>query len=177
MSELRPKGLPLTLMDGVERHVLFTLSVVDDVQSHFDKPISKIIAQLADEKTVYQTLSYLTLALVNDELLRNGEKKMLTEQDIKWNIEIRMAKRIITVILKAYGYSMPEPDEDDEPDDLENQDQLNIARLLYIGSNKLGYTEDEIFAMTPRKFFKIYDEYLEMNGIKKETQAAIDMLP
>lgn len=32
--------------------------------------------------------------------------------------------------------------------------------------------------MTPRKFFKIYDEYLELNGVKKKRRVcSIDDLP
>ena len=53
---------------------------------------------------------------------------------------------------------------------------MNIARLLYIGTKKLGYTEKEVFEMTPRKFFRIYDEYLILNGAKKEP-TGIDDLP
>lgn len=53
---------------------------------------------------------------------------------------------------------------------------MNVARLLYIGATKLGYTEGELFRMTPRKFFRIYDEFLEMNGLKKKT-FGIDDLP
>lgn len=30
--------------------------------------------------------------------------------------------------------------------------------------------------MTPRKFFRIYDEFLELNGLKK-TEYAMDSLP
>lgn len=55
---------------------------------------------------------------------------------------------------------------------------MNLARLIYIGTKKLGYTEAEVFAMTPRKFFKIYEEYLILNGIKKEKQTpSIDNMP
>lgn len=54
---------------------------------------------------------------------------------------------------------------------------MNIVRLLYIGTKKLGYSENEVFAMTPRKFFRLYDEYLIMNGLKKENQNEIDILP
>lgn len=53
---------------------------------------------------------------------------------------------------------------------------MNVARLIYIGSMKLGYTETEIFRMTPRKFFLIYNEFLEMKGIKREI-CGIDDLP
>ena len=40
----------------------------------------------------------------------------------------------------------------------------------------MGYSERETFAMTPRKFFLIYNEYLIMTGRKKEAQT-IDDLP
>ena len=66
---------------------------------------------------------------------------------------------------------------DEEEDDMEDPEQLNIARMIYIGTSKLGYTEAEILDMTPRKFHKIYDEYLEMNGAKTENTGGIDSLP
>lgn len=46
---------------------------------------------------------------------------------------------------------------------------MNIARLLYIGTTKLGYTEAEVFRMTPKKFFLIFDEYQDVNGFKKSS--------
>ena len=51
--------------------------------------------------------------------------------------------------------------------------------MIYIGSVKLGYPEEDIFSMTPRKFFMIYNEFLEMNGIKKKKKrvCSIDDLP
>ena len=78
--------------------------------------------------------------------------------------------------LQPRGISMPELS-DEEEDDLEDPEQLNIARMIYIGTSKLGYTEAEILDMTPRKFHKIYDEYLEMNGVKTENTGGIDSLP
>ena len=45
---------------------------------------------------------------------------------------------------------------------------MNIARLLYIGSKILNYTEEEIFQMTLRKFYLIYNEHLIVNRIKKK---------
>lgn len=41
---------------------------------------------------------------------------------------------------------------------------------------RLGYSEAEIMNMTPRKFFRLFDEYQEMNGLKKQVQG-IDDLP
>lgn len=42
--------------------------------------------------------------------------------------------------------------------------------------NKLGFDEQTVMEMTPRKFFRIFDEYQFMNGIKKPEQG-IDDLP
>ena len=53
---------------------------------------------------------------------------------------------------------------------------MNIARLLNIGITKLGYSESEVLQMTPRKFFLLYDEYLEMSGYRKK-KLSIDDLP
>ena len=52
--------------------------------------------------------------------------------------------------------------------------------MIYIGCAKLGHTEAEVLIMTPRKFFKIFDEFLELNGIKKRQEkriCTIDDLP
>lgn len=55
---------------------------------------------------------------------------------------------------------------------------MNIARLLYIGSKMIGFTEEQVLGMTPRKFFMLYDEHLYMSGIKKKDEASlIEMLP
>ena len=58
----------------------------------------------------------------------------------------------------------------------EEPEQLNIARLLNIGITKLGYSENEVLQMTPRKFFLLYDEYLRINGLNKKI-LSIDELP
>ena len=42
---------------------------------------------------------------------------------------------------------------------------------------RLGYTEKEIFDMTPKKFFLLYDEYREMNGLASPVQGGIDAMP
>ena len=47
---------------------------------------------------------------------------------------------------------------------------MNVARLLYIGGKVLGYTEREVFSMTLRKFYLIYNEYLDYNGLKKKNE-------
>lgn len=41
---------------------------------------------------------------------------------------------------------------------------------------QLMYREEEVLRMTPRKFFRLYDEYLETRGLKKK-ECGIDDLP
>lgn len=41
---------------------------------------------------------------------------------------------------------------------------------------RLGYTEEEVLNMTPRKFFKLFEEYQYMNGLKKEP-IGIEQMP
>jgi hypothetical protein len=44
--------------------------------------------------------------------------------------------------------------------------------------NRLGYSEKEMFRMTPRKFYLLFREYLELNGYrKKKTEYSFDSLP
>ena len=45
---------------------------------------------------------------------------------------------------------------------------MNVPRLIHIGMKKLGYSENEILYMTPRKFFMVYDEFLVLNGLQEE---------
>ncbi len=53
---------------------------------------------------------------------------------------------------------------------------MNVARMLYIGCKTLNFSENEVFMMTIRKFFLIYNEYLELNGLKKR-EMTIDEMP
>ena len=40
----------------------------------------------------------------------------------------------------------------------------------------LGYSEEEVLNMTPRKFFVLYEQYAELKGYKKQ-ESGIDALP
>lgn len=47
--------------------------------------------------------------------------------------------------------------------------------MVYIGKKVLDYSEDEVLAMTFRKFYLMYDQHEEMSGKKKT--ATFDDLP
>ena len=177
MSALQPRGIPVNI-GGVERRFLFTFAAIDEIQDHFDKPLVEVLEMLKDDRTLYKAAGFIVCTLINDEIIRNGGKGRGPElMEVMRMLDLSMTARAVRTILKAYGISMPDPDEDDEPDDPDDIEQLNIARMIYIGTTKLGYSEAEVFQMTPKKFHMIYDEYLEMNGGKTDTSGGIDDLP
>jgi hypothetical protein len=177
MSDLQPRGISINI-GGVERHLLFTFSAIDLIQDHFDKPLSKVIDMLGEERTCYKVAGFIVCTLINDEIKRNGGKgRGLELETVMQSLDLSMTKRILNTILKAYGVSLPEGDEDDDDEEDEDPELLNIARLLHIGTTKLGYSEAEVFSMTPKKFFALYEEYLDINGVKKNKGQGIDDLP
>ena len=113
MSDLQPKGIPATLLDGKERHLLFTLACVDEIQDHYDMPVNEVMAKLADDRESYDVLAFLALTLVNDEIKRDGGKDLLTLEQLKWMIDVPSSRKITRAIMRAYGFSLPEQDEED----------------------------------------------------------------
>lgn len=115
MSEMRPSGIAVTV-GGVERHVLFTLAVVDEIQSKYSLPVSDVIQKMSDEMEVYPVIVSIITALINDEIIRKGSgEDLVTEDQLKRIITVPECDGIIAAILQAYGISVPEKDEDEDP--------------------------------------------------------------
>ena len=118
MSDLNPKGIPV-MIGGVERHFLFTLNAIDDIQDHFEKPLSEVVQQFTEKEQAYKTMRYVAMVLINDEAEREraaGREgyEILTEQEVGWLITLKNEGEVALAILKAYGYSLPES-EDENP--------------------------------------------------------------
>lgn len=116
MSDLKPKGIPV-MLDGEERHLLFTLNVIDEVQEHYDCSLEEVIEKLTDKKESVKTLRYLVTVLLNDEVERlNPEgSRTYTEKEAGWMIDQGNMPEVLVAVLKAYGLSLPEPDEFESP--------------------------------------------------------------
>lgn len=112
MSKLKPEGETLVL-DGVERHLLFTLNAVDEIQENYDCSLEEVIDRLTDKKESISTLRYLVMTLLNDEAERSPKEnyKIYTEREAGWLITQENVLEVTMAVLKAYGLSLPEPDE------------------------------------------------------------------
>lgn len=116
MSDLKPKGVPLILGEE-ERHLLFTLNVVDEIQDHYGCALEEVMDRLTDKKESSKTLRYLVMALLNDEEERSGKegRKAYTEKEVGWLITQDNVIDVTVAVLKAYGLSLPEPDGYESP--------------------------------------------------------------
>lgn len=117
MSTLRPKGIPCEVA-GVERNLLFTLAVVDELEDHYDLPVESVVDMLTDDRKVYKVLSYVLTVLINDEIAARNyaegkNEPAITEDEIKWSVDVRDTGRLARAVMQAYGYSFPEAEDND----------------------------------------------------------------
>lgn len=119
MSDLNPKGA-LIEIGGEKRHLLFTLNVIDEIQSTYNTTIFEALQDLADPMKQPKAIKYFMMVLLNDEAMRMRYKhpdctlKELTEDEVGHMISREELTDVVSAILKAYGISMPEPDERDK---------------------------------------------------------------
>lgn len=117
MSRLQPRGIPIVL-EGEERHFLFTLNTIDVLQDKYGKSMDEIFEELQEEETATNTLKEIVTVLLNKEAER--EKRLggrdipeTTEEEAGELIGMDNIGEIVNAVFRAYGYSMPEADEND----------------------------------------------------------------
>ena len=117
MSRLQPRGIPIVL-EGEERHFLFTLNTIDVLQDKYGKSMDEIFEELQEEETATNTLKEIVTVLLNKEAER--EKRLggrdipeTTEEEAGELIGMDNFGEILKALFRAYGYSMPEADEND----------------------------------------------------------------
>lgn len=120
MSDLNPAGVKVQF-DGKARHFLFTLNAIDEIQSHYDMTMFEALGKLFDKKEQITSLRYFVFVLVNDEVERNKWKnpdyplERITEKEAGWMVSTENIGEITAAILEAYHVSVPEPDEESDP--------------------------------------------------------------
>lgn len=115
MSDLRPKGIPITL-GGEQRDLLFTVNAIDEIQSATDRPVDEVVHDLQDKMQAVKTLRFLMTVLINDDIRRkrrtgHTEEKPLSEEEVGWMLTQDNIVEATGAVLVAYGVSLPEPDE------------------------------------------------------------------
>lgn len=116
MSDIQPKGIPVTIADQ-EWHFYLTIAAADEIQDHYDQPLSQVMnTLLTNERERYGAVAYLAAVLTSDEVRRGKlDKKAHTEKELRDLLDVPEANRLTGIILRAYGISMPERDEDEDP--------------------------------------------------------------
>ena len=115
MSDLRPVGIPIDI-GGEERHFLFTLNAIDEIQCRFDEPLEKVIDKLTNKKMAAKALRGVVTVLINDDIRRKKHDKLtneeeFTEEEVGWLLHEGNILDVTMIVLLAYGKSLPEPDE------------------------------------------------------------------
>ena len=118
MSDLRPRGIPV-LVNGEERHLLFTLNIIDEIQDRYEKTLSEVLDDITNEDISGHMLRDVLIMLLNDEVERERHRdpgsdlSEVTEQEAGWLIGLDNRFALVASVLKAYGVSLPEPGDDD----------------------------------------------------------------
>lgn len=122
MSDLRPEGITIELGGG-ERRLLFTINVIDEIQSRLNKGIFDAmdhIAAAADGDLGHETItSFCSIAAI---LLNDGESGPFTEKDVGRMVTKDNYRQTAWAIMAAFGLSLPEPDEEDDESGEEDED-------------------------------------------------------
>ena len=172
MSDLRPAGVN-TKIGEEEHNLLFTLNVIDAVQSEYDQTVGKTLSELSDWRKAPERLRFILKELLNDEEARKGSFKAYTAVEVGSMITAAEMPELIAAVIASYAGAVPE----EETQTGQDAELLDIASMLIAATAKMGYSEEEVFRMTPRKYRVIFDKFLEMNGVKKESDYAIDGMP
>ena len=173
MSDLRPAGVN-TKIGEEEHNLLFTLNVIDAVQSEYDQTVGKTLSELSDWRKAPERLRFVLKELLNDEKARKGSYEAYTAVEVGSMITAAEMPELTAAVIASYAGAVPEEEETQAGQDTE---LLDIASMLIAATAKMGYSEEEVFRMTPRKYRVIFDKFLEMNGVKKESDYAIDGMP
>lgn len=121
MSDLRPRGVSLEL-GGEKRELLFTLNVMDDIQNRTGEPVFSTLQKLFEKEEMNGAVKLLLSSLLTDEAERKkwmdpkSTLKPVSEKEAGWLVDVGNIGEAVTAILTAYRISMPEAEEDEEPD-------------------------------------------------------------
>lgn len=177
MSNLRPTGVPVNF-DGSDRHFIFTLKVIDDLQyMHPATGIFKMIEEAG--KDTLEGLLYLVdivYALCDGSVTRTDIMQSLKTNTLRGGGSLQTVRSAIDLALVE---SMPEPTDEDIPVREDASGIIETPKFLIIAMTRFGYSEADAWNLTLRKFSMLNDAYMTINGMKKadDDYMPLSMLP
>lgn len=126
MSDLKPQGIKVNF-NGVEREFLFTLNAIDAIQNKHDMTVLDVLTEISDRKKMPETIKSIVSILLTDEAERKKWKDpdstldTVSEKEAGWMVTADNIDEVTVAILQAYRISIPEPDEDESPNEQSSQ--------------------------------------------------------
>ena len=115
MSDVQPRGIDVEI-SGQVWHIFMSIAAADIIQDHYDLPLQLVMDKLFDERERYDTCVYILTVLMADEVRREGlSQEVPTIEQLKDLLDVPTVNKLTGMILVAYGLSMPEREEDDDP--------------------------------------------------------------
>lgn len=119
MSDLRPTGEKIKLGNN-EYGMRFTLNAIDEIQEHFNIPISQMPELFADERKQIRNLRYLISVLINEDIdCVNDETGSKTphidEKYVGRHIDTKNLTGMMSDIMRTFTGGVPISDEDADP--------------------------------------------------------------
>ncbi|MCD7736961.1 MAG: hypothetical protein LUI07_08400 [Lachnospiraceae bacterium] len=126
MGDLKPRGVTVTLEGAGERHLLFDFNVIEALQDKYEKSLWEIMNDIVNnsqKKGTWENIPmfrFVLATLLNAEcerarLLHGEEIPAVEERDVGCMVGIDNYGEVLKAILKAYGISMPEPEQPEDP--------------------------------------------------------------
>lgn len=128
MSDLRPNGVKIAVA-GQEYELLFTINVIDEIQASCNMALFDVIGMIAGAaagETDHETLKVYRSVLT--ALLNRNAREQLTEVQVGDAVEWKEYQMIATAMLRAYGISMPENEDDEQEDDEGSDPNVETGR-------------------------------------------------
>ena len=156
MRYLKPKPMPILIKDKVY-HVLFTLDVIDRLQTDTQMPMTEILEWTLNEKTTEIAVKLLLKYLIGDD------------------VEIDNLNYLATMIITAFiEQAKCKEIQGHTPQPSGKADYIDIERWVYIGKVILEYPENEVWEMTLGKIGTLHREHLKYTGaIKVEEEVSL----
>lgn len=115
MRDLKPNGTKIEL--GGETHsILFTLNAIDEIQEKCNMPLADAMERTVDAyegKLDHETLTAFR-ALLAGLLSAEEDAVEVTPEEAGRLLHIGNYRWIAAEVLRAYGLTVPDPDENDE---------------------------------------------------------------